>query len=379
MNYNPLSGQLLPPGFRDLLPPEAQAEEDATRTLIDAMAALGYQRVKPPLAEFEDSLFSDGPGALMKENAFRFLDPESRKMMAVRFDITVQIARIATTRLADHQRPLRVMYANDVLRTQSSHQRADRQFRQVGAELIGAPDTQSDIEIAALALMGLYKMGAANVTLDLSYPVLLKLILKSYGIAGGSQEAEWLDMLARKDLAMLQARPESLGKDLAALLATQGKVENTIEVLRGLRLCDDGKNALRDLEIISGGMMQAAAQLGLEGYKVTIDILETQGFQYHSGVCFALYCPAAASEIGRGGRYDLTGGQSACGFTAYMDSLLPILPEKEAKPVISVPANTAWDMVLDLQNKGWIVVRKIAGDIPEHSTHILQDGQITAL
>lgn len=379
-SYNAFSGQLLPQGFRDLLPPEAQAEEDATRALIDVMRSFGYARVRPPLAEFEDSLFSEGPGAMMKEQAFRFLDPASRKMMAVRFDITVQIARIATTRLNDAPRPLRVMYANDVLRTQASHQRADRQFKQVGAELIGPANPQHDIEIAVIALMGLHKLGAKNVTLDLSYPALLKLILKAYGITDAPAQDEWLDMLARKDMAMLQARPESLGKDLAALLDSHGSLDHTFKVIDGLQLCEAGRAKAAELAQITQGIESAIADLGLKGYGVSVDVMETQGFQYHTGACFALYTPDAASEIGRGGRYDLADDQSACGFTAYMDSLLAVLPDAQQPPMIAVPAATAWAELQDLQSKGWVVVRQSDDDAPaKQCTHIYNNGQIQAI
>ena len=46
-------------------------------------------------------------------------------------------ARIALSRLAEEERPLRLTYANDVIRTKASQARTQRQFTQVGCELIG--------------------------------------------------------------------------------------------------------------------------------------------------------------------------------------------------------------------------------------------------
>ena len=66
---------------------------------MDAFAAHGYQRVKPPLLEFEDSLLA-GSGAAVAEQTFRLMDPDSQRMMGLRADTTPQVARIATTRLA---------------------------------------------------------------------------------------------------------------------------------------------------------------------------------------------------------------------------------------------------------------------------------------
>src|SRR5579871_6204204 len=110
---------LLPTGMRDLLPPEAEAEAQVVARLMATLAAHGYQRVKPPLVEFEETLFA-GAGAAMAASTFRIMDPGSHRMIGVRADMTPQIARIAATRLANAARPLRLSYAGQVLRVRGS-------------------------------------------------------------------------------------------------------------------------------------------------------------------------------------------------------------------------------------------------------------------
>ncbi|MGA7868661.1 MAG: ATP phosphoribosyltransferase regulatory subunit, partial [Stellaceae bacterium] len=126
---------LLPTGMHDLLPPEAEIEAQVVAQLMMTLAAHGYERVKPPLVEFEDTLFS-GAGAAMAAATFRMMDPASHRMIGVRADMTPQIARIAATRLGDAPRPLRLSYAGQVLRVTGSEIRSERQIGQVGAELI---------------------------------------------------------------------------------------------------------------------------------------------------------------------------------------------------------------------------------------------------
>ena len=53
---------LLPAGLRDTLPPEAGYEAGIRETLVGSFVGHGYDRVKPPLVEFEDGLTS-GAGA----------------------------------------------------------------------------------------------------------------------------------------------------------------------------------------------------------------------------------------------------------------------------------------------------------------------------
>ena len=150
---------LLPAGLRDLLPPDAETEAASVEALMEVFAAHGYQRVKPPLLEFEDSLLA-GSGAAVAEQTFRLMDPESQRMMGLRADTTPQVARIATTRLAHAPRPLRLSYAGQCLRVRGSQLAPDRQIAQAGIELIGCDNPAADAEIVlvgaeALAAVGL--------------------------------------------------------------------------------------------------------------------------------------------------------------------------------------------------------------------------------
>ena len=76
----PTNLALLPAGLRDLLPPDAETEASAVESLMDVFASHGYQRVKPPLLEFEDSLLA-GSGSAVAEQTFRLMDPHSQRMM----------------------------------------------------------------------------------------------------------------------------------------------------------------------------------------------------------------------------------------------------------------------------------------------------------
>src|SRR6202790_2877890 len=105
---------LLPAGIYDLLPPEAQIEAAVTARLMGVLDAYGYERVKPPLVEFEETLLT-GAGAAMSSESFRTMDPTSHRMVAVRADMTPQVSRIAATRLGHRPRPLRLSYAGQVL------------------------------------------------------------------------------------------------------------------------------------------------------------------------------------------------------------------------------------------------------------------------
>ena len=115
---------LLPAGLRDLLAPEAAHEVDAVRRLLESFIAQGYELVKPPLLEFEEALLS-GTGAALRSQTFRLMDPVSQRMMGLRADMTPQIVRMASSRLKNAPRPLRLCYAGQVLQIRGSQLRPE--------------------------------------------------------------------------------------------------------------------------------------------------------------------------------------------------------------------------------------------------------------
>src|SRR5262245_52394601 len=163
---------LLPAGLRDLLPPDAAFEAQVVEKLIACFAAHGYERVEAPLVEFEDGLLS-GAGAAMAADTFRLMDPVSQRMMGLRADITPQIARIAATRLRNAPRPLRLSYAGEVMRVKGTQLRPERQFGQVGVELLGAETAEADAEMVLMAVDALAHVGVLHMTVDLTVPLLV--------------------------------------------------------------------------------------------------------------------------------------------------------------------------------------------------------------
>src|ERR1700722_15652438 len=96
---------LLPTGCYDLLPPQARQESELSSALLSVFESFGYAQVSPPLLEYSDGLGA-GRGAARSPQIFRVMDPEAHKVMGLRADITLQIARIAVSRLGHAPRPL---------------------------------------------------------------------------------------------------------------------------------------------------------------------------------------------------------------------------------------------------------------------------------
>jgi ATP phosphoribosyltransferase regulatory subunit len=103
----------------------------------------------------------------------------------------------------------------------------------------------------------------------------------------------------------------------------------------------------------------ALIRAALPDLTLTIDPVETRGFEYHSGVGFTIFARQSASEIGRGGRY-LAHGEPAVGATLFMDTLMDILPKPESAKRLYVPAGTARTQAAHYRNLGWVTINGLA-------------------
>jgi ATP phosphoribosyltransferase regulatory subunit len=326
----PPSPALLPAGLRDLLPPDAETEAAAVAALMAAFSAHGYQRVKPPLLEFEDGLLA-GPGAATAEQTFRLMDPDTHRMMGLRADMTPQIARIATTRLAGAARPLRLSYAGQCLRVRGTQLAPERQVAQAGIELIGPDSAAADAEMVLVGAEALAALGLTRLSFDLTMPPLVEKLIEEAGVPP-VHRAPLSRALDRKDAAAVGAHGGPIAATLTELLLAAGGAERALAALAEARL-SPGARALAERLAATVAAIRARAP----GLKLTVDPVEFRGFRYHTGVCVTVYAPGRHEELGRGGRYLCGGTEPATGLTLFPEAILRAAPARAQRPRAYVP------------------------------------------
>ena len=341
---------LLPAGLRDGLPPQAAWEARVIERLLDGFGKHGYQRVKPPLIEFEETLLSSS-GAPLAQQMFRLMDPVSQRMLALRPDITLQVARIAETRLIDAPRPLRLSYAGQVLRVRGSQLRPERQFAQAGAELIGSNTLAADLEIVLLAAESLTALGVPSPSLDLTQPMLVPAVCRGLGLAE-TVAADARQALDHKDAAALAAVAGKAAPLLQGLLAAAGPADTVMAALSQLKLPTEAKTMVAELGELVRRVRAAAPDLML-----TVDPGEFRGFEYNTGISFALFAKGVSGELGRGGRYLGGGEEPATGFSLYLDSVLRAVPPPKSDRLLFLPFGTALDEGRKYRGGQWRTVQ----------------------
>lgn len=358
---------LLPEGLRDRLPPQAQALASLVRTLTDVCAAHGYERVAPPLIEYEASLASGS-----SRERLRFTDPVSQMTLALRSDITGQVGRIAVTRLAGQARPLRLMYAGQVARVRGDQLSPERERTQAGAELIGSDSPAAAAEVLAVAVEALTATGLTGLSVDLTMPTLVADLAAagwSLGRASLSDVQAWLD---GKDVGALRAA----GADqYVPLIAAAGPVHSALAALKQLDLPNDA--VLARLDAI------AALADGLNGVSVTLDPTERHGFEYQTWLGFSLFGAGLMAEVGRGGAYTVAHGdgrqEAAIGFSLYVDGLVDLGLGQEARTRVLLPVGTSADIGAELRQQGWITVAALEAGAEAKTlncSHIFADGAV---
>ncbi len=356
---------LLPAGMGDVLPPDAAFEADVVEQLMAAFGAHGYDRVKPPLLEFEQNLLR-GPGAAMGAQTFRLMDPVSQRMMGLRADITPQVARIATTRLRNAPRPLRLSYAGQILRVKGTQLRGERQFGQVGAELIGADTPAAHAEIILMAAGALGALGVKDMSVDICLPTLVPAVCRDFGLAEESQIA-LRDALDRKDAAEIAGLGNVIGADAAelfgALLAAMGPASDTLSALDKLDFGTAAKAECAALKAVVTAVQSAAPDLVL-----TTDPVENRGWEYHTGVTYTFFTRGVRGELGAGGSYmtnEADDAEPSSGLTLFTDTLLRAIPKATPAQRVYMPMGSSHDDASALRAQGWVTVQGLddASDI----------------
>jgi len=361
---------LLPEGFRDQLAPKAEHEAATVRALVDTFVSHGYDRVAPPLVEYDDSLLV-GAGATRAEQLFRLMDPDTQRMMAVRADMTIQMARLAATRLADAPRPLRLAYTGNVLRTKGSQMRPTRQFIQAGVELVGCNTLDAELEVITIAVEALNAVGIKDLSLDLTVAPLVPLLCDTFKLEGDTR-GHALAALEAKDIGGLADLEGPARPMFEILLKAAGPAKAALEALDGLQL----KGAAGQLV---GRLARLADMVSarLPTLPVTIDPCESHGFEYKTGIGFALFAKNCEGEVGRGGRYNVSHAdghhEEATGFSVYLDTLLKALPAAEKADCVFLPFGTNPSAGKDLRAKGWRTVQGLA-DVDDTRTEAARLG-----
>jgi ATP phosphoribosyltransferase regulatory subunit len=291
----------LPAGLRDLLPDHSAHLAELTARLHEVFSSFGYRRVLlPTLERLEVVERGLSPAALA--GVLKFVEPGSGEVVAIRPDITPQIARLYAARPDALPTPARLCYDGPVLRAREARAGRPREVYQAGVELLGQGGPSIDAEALVVLSRALERVELPGVVIEVGHARFPQEALAAAGLSPAARE-EASVALARKDEAALaslarRARGSTAARGVLPLLAGlygDGALERARTVARAV---PGAAAALAEVE----AALKLARRRGLGD--VVVDLGEVRGLGYYTGITFAGYAPGAGGAIAAGGRYD---------------------------------------------------------------------------
>ncbi len=301
----------LPQGVRDVLPDEARKIALIEASALKVFSAHGFERIITPMLEYVDVLCL-GMGSPLNDKVLKFIEPSTGRIMAIRPDITPQIARVAATRLKDAALPLKLCYSESILRCDDAGK--TKEVLQTGAEYITEkPAPEIDAEMVIMAIEAMKKAGLADFKIDIGDVGFLRAILEALQIPD-EEKGLIKKSIAIKDSSALETQIGGLGKSLnkreknllMKLPTLYGEVD-TIGQARELAVDEKTSASLEYLEGVAGILEKR----GFTGH-ITIDLGEVRGFDYYTGIIFEGFARGIGSPVLSGGRYDTLLGKYGC-------------------------------------------------------------------
>lgn len=349
---------LLPAGMKDIILDEVKVRKQIQEQLEGVFSRWGYENVVTPTIEYYET-YQKGFGTIEEEKMYKFFD-RSGKIVVLKADMTIPIARLAATKFREVSGPLRFYYCDKVYKVHEALSGMYNEMSDCGVELIGANESY-DLEVLALAnetmkqldiQTWVMEIGNANIfneacnatTLNDIQKQKLSVLIDEKQLPALQNYILSLPLDKKQQAFFLQLPWLSGNKDILEEAITYAYSEGLIEEIRKMqKLCSQLQT------------------LGYENY--TLDLGKMSRLHYYTGIIFEVYMEGVGSRILSGGRYDTLlekfgKDMPAVGFSIKLDALLSCVPytEKEETTLLYYPSNKVIEaMLLRKQYNGKVI------------------------
>src|SRR3972149_553042 len=303
----------IPRGVRVMPPKEAARLRFAEGRLLSVFERWGFREVFVPTFEYLEvfaAALSDS------EKVEKFVDRQTGRLLALRPDLTSQVARMVATTLRHHPLPLRLCYAAPIFRHEDAAEGRQREFYQAGVELIGLEKPEADAEVIAMAVESCREVGLTRFQIDGGQVEFLRGMLDALP-QRPDRRPEILAALRRKDALALDLLLTDLpcpdhvkvgirgltelygrGGGIRGLTELYGR-EEVLHKAEGLAASERSKRALENLRRV----YEVLRVYSLTD-QIILDLAEHYSLEYYSGIAFQVFAEGLGSHLGGGGRYD---------------------------------------------------------------------------
>ena len=322
----------IPEGSRDILFKDCSNKIEIVNILRKLYINCGFLEVISPTLEFYD-VFQGDNISIEQEKMYKLFDNEGR-ILVLRPDMTMPIARIVATKLKDSLYPIRLCYSGNIFRKNENWDGKVSETTQCGIEVIGCDSQKADAEVIISAIQSLVAIGVRKFQLEIGQAEFFKGLIEDIDLE--EEEIEKLRGLVenknfgalREFIEQKEAIPGT--KNLEALKKLP-ELFGGIEILGKARTLTQNKRALNAIDTIEK-IYEKIESVGL-GAHISIDLGMVQHVDYYTGITFKGYSNEIGTTIISGGRYDnliakFGAAIPAVGFAIDVDNILSVLEKQ---------------------------------------------------
>ncbi len=365
---------ITPEGTKDLLFEESMVRREIENNLHEIFKKSGYCEFITPGLEFYD-VFNLNSSYFPQENLYKLTDSKGR-LLVLRPDSTMPIARAVATRLKDATLPLRIFYNQNVYRTEPSLKGRSVEIGQTGIELIGSQMKTADLEVISMAAAALKACGL-NFSLEIGNIGVFKELVSRLEVS--EREKEYIrQLIETKNFPALNDMLDSIGsgnvtealKKLPALFGGEEVFEKAKKVMpdeKITEILDELKEIYKDVSDICG-----------KDIEITVDLGLVNKTDYYTGLIIKGYLQGHGDEVLSGGRYNKLISEfgydiPAVGFAVNVDAIAKVVSKNANEIKVPVPDAivyaepgyevSALKLAQKLRNKGEIVENALFDDL----------------
>ena len=324
------SKYIIPEGTRDLIPEECFSKKKLQNEIEKIFDKWGYNEIVTPTIEFYQT-FNSGFQNLKEEEVYKFFDTKGR-ILVLRPDMTIPIARVVATKFKDVNPPIRFRYCSSVFRMHADLGGKRNEYTDCGVELVGLESEKSDLEILVTALDTLEVIKNTEYKLEIGDINFFNSAIKDLNISE-EQKAELAALVDKKSLKSLENYLDNLNidekyREFFIELPWLFGGKEAIEKAKKFAFNDEAKRSIEKIEKLSVEL----SNLGYDN-QIIFDFGMVPRLNYYTGLMFRGFIEGAGATVLSGGRYDKlisTFGRDipAVGFSANIDTMWETLEIK---------------------------------------------------
>ncbi|NDJ85106.1 MAG: histidine--tRNA ligase [Chloroflexi bacterium] len=305
-----------PKGMRDYLPAEMAKRTYVFDTVRRVFERFGFEPIETPVLELRETLLGSNLGDEAEKLIYHAQHPGAKEELALRYDLTVPLARFFAQNENDLKLPFRRYHIAPVWRGERPQKGRYREFYQCDADIIGVRNAAAEAEVIHIVYTALQELGFTDFTIKLNNRKLLTGIglyagvpeEKLPGLYRTIDKADKIGLDGVRKLLVEEGLPAETTSRLVDLLALDGRgdISQRMAALGHLREeMDDIPVAQEGIEELAT-INEAVEALGISGDYLALDFTMVRGLGYYTGPIFetVITKPDNLGSVQGGGRYD---------------------------------------------------------------------------